>query len=139
MCVCACEYVCNLYECVCLIEGLADKLKSLLQMLNIPSVCDSVSFQPGQVGGKKHEQRWKDVGMKGYMYAHPHSFHPLFFPVLLFLVTAAYSFFPPPLFFLHMYALCVCVYAYLHVCVPASLMCQSIREGRGALILVLMG
>lgn len=53
MCVCACEYVCNLCECVCLIEGLADKLKSLLQMLNIPCVCDSVSFQPGQVGGEK--------------------------------------------------------------------------------------
>lgn len=26
--------------------------------------------------------------------------------------------------------LCVC--AYLHVCVPASLMCQSVREGRAA-------
>lgn len=42
----------SLCVCVCLIEGLADKLKSLLQMLNIFSVCDSVSFQPGQVGGK---------------------------------------------------------------------------------------
>lgn len=51
MCVhaCACEYVC---ECVCLIEGLVDKLKSLLQMLSIPSVGDSVSFHPGQAGEK---------------------------------------------------------------------------------------
>lgn len=50
--VCAQVYVCNLCEYVCLIEGLADKLKSLLQMLSIPSVCDSVSFHPGQEGKK---------------------------------------------------------------------------------------
>ncbi len=47
---------------MCLIKGLADKLKSLLQMLSIPSVHDSVSFHPGQEG--KNEQRWRDVGLK---------------------------------------------------------------------------
>lgn len=46
---------------VCLIEGLADKLKSLLQMLSIPSVRDSVSFHQAEEG-KNHENRYKDVG-----------------------------------------------------------------------------
>lgn len=48
MCLRACvrARVCNL--CVCLIEGLADKLESLLQMLSIPSILDSVAFHLGQ-------------------------------------------------------------------------------------------
>lgn len=115
MCVCACEYVCNLCECVSLIEGLADKLKSLLQMLSIPSVHDSVSFHPGQEG-KKYEQRWKDVGMKEYMYAHLHSFHPLFLPVLLLLVTAAYSFSSPSVFLIYVCFVCVYVQTYMGAC-----------------------
>ena len=65
--------------------------------------------------------------MKGYMYAHLHSFHPLLFPVLLLLVTAAYSFSSPSVFFIYMYALCV----------PVFLRCQSVCEGRGSFILVL--
>lgn len=130
LCVRVCA--CNLCEYVCLIEGLADKLKSLLQMLSILSVCNSVSFHLGQEWEKKNMNR--DGRMWAYMYAHLQSFHPLFPYVLLHLVTAAYAYSFLPLCFSYMCMLCfVC----MCTCAPASLKCQS--EGRGALILVLKG
>lgn len=123
---------------MCLIEGLADKLKSLLQMLSIPSAHDSVSFHPGQEG--ENEQRWKAVGMKGCTHTYIPSTHSSF--LFCSSWSQRHTPFPPPLF-LYMYAfvcMCVCVYVYIpasmRVCISDVL---SVLKSRNVLILVSAG
>lgn len=76
-------------------------------------MCESVSLHPGQGGVGGEQEGWKDVGMEGYMYAHLHFFHPLFFPVLLLLVLCAL--YPPPLLLFYMWnvSVCVCLSTYM--------------------------
>lgn len=134
LCLCACEYVC---ECVCLIEGLVDKLKSLLQMLSIPSVGDSVSFHPGQAGGKMNRDRrgleWRDICMHTYTPSTHSSF------LFCFSWSQRHTLFFLPLCFFYIHVRFVCVCLYLHMWVPVFLRCQSVCEGRGSFILVLKG
>lgn len=118
-----------------LIEGLADKFKSLLQMLSIPSVGDTVSFHPGQEG-KKTWTEMEGCGDDGIYVCTPTLLPPTLPSCFAPLGNSSMYSYSSPTCISYICMLCECVD--LHVCVPASLRCQSVCGGRGALKFVLM-
>lgn len=105
---------------MCLIMGLVDKLKSLLQMLSIPSIYD--------LRGKTWKME-ESIGNEGIyicidIYAHLHSFHPLFFSW-----SQLHTFFPLLLFLCFSYMYTSNMHILKRVCILEVSKCRWNRGG----------